>query len=138
MFGKTRMVNAPADALVRQQLAWREKWLGPDEGLIACWEVGRCMQATHPEIAAAALRDELPLLAYKGGFGKKPKKMKHKYGTLHYLAMWRGLRAEELSICIDKEITLQCSRVGVAVTFTYDREKYLSNVDDEGNEDDEP
>lgn len=135
MFSKRRPVTASADQPIRQRLTWQEKWLGSDEGLLACWEAGRQMRHTHPEIAAAAGRDELPSLPYKGGFAKKPKTKNGKYGTLHYLAMWKGLRSEELSICIDEEITLKCSRVGVAVTFTYDREKYLSNVDDEDEED---
>ncbi len=122
-----RSIGAP----LRSGLSRSEIWGDNDKGLIAAWECGRQWRQQRPELATSAERGELPLLPWKGGFAKKPKKLKHKYGTLHYLAAWRGLRSESLDISMDEEPSITCTKTGVEVTFTFDREKYLANVDEE-------
>ena len=48
-------------------------------------------------------------------------KMDFKPGTLFYLATWQGLRNEDLSISLDEDTVLVCSKTGQAV-------KYSSNL----------
>jgi hypothetical protein len=113
-----RDVNAPK----RVALSWEELWLGPDGGLIQCWERGREKRVEDPELAARAIAGELIILAWKGGVEEKLKTGK-KYGTLYYLATWQGLRGESLDIDLDGETRLVCSRTGQSVTFV----PYLPN-----------
>jgi len=108
---------------IRDGLSWEEKWKGPDDGLIACWEVGRDLAREDPELAEKAKRGELPVLAWKGGVEKMLKK-KEKYGTLNYLAEWQGLRGEDLKIAPAEEVALVCSRTGMKVIYTPHVEKY--------------
>jgi len=126
---------------IREGLSWEELWLGPDGGLIWCWERGRQKRIDDPELAKQAERGELPLLAWKGGvekkrqdqkplsgtleylatwqgFEKKRQDQKPLSGTLEYLATWQGLRGEDLNIDRNTPITLVCTRTGQAVTFT--------------------
>lgn len=107
---------------MQPDITWEERWLGPDKGLIACWEVGRSMRELKQEIAARAQAGELPVLPWKGGIEGQPK-FKKKIGSLNYLAAWRGLRDEDLDIGLTEEHTLTCSRTGVQVIFTGDLEK---------------
>jgi hypothetical protein len=51
-------------------------------------------------------------------------KKKQKFGTLFYLAMWQGLRGEDLNIEHTEEIVLNCTTTGMAVVFTSDVAKY--------------
>lgn len=63
-------------------------------------------------------------LPWKGGVDA-PLKSGRKFGTLFYLAMWRGLRGEDLDLDpISTETTLTCTRFGVQVTFTFDASKH--------------
>jgi hypothetical protein len=103
---------------IREGLSWEELWLGPDDGLIWCWERGRQKRSDEPELALQAERGELPLLAWKGGVAKKRQDDKALSGTLEYLATWQGLRGEDLNIDRDGSITLVCTRTGQAVTFS--------------------
>jgi hypothetical protein len=105
-------------------LSFCERWQQKDKGLIVCWEIGRQLAERKTELSVKALRDELPELPWKGGTNKEIVKIKHKYGTLQYLAEWQGLRAENLDIDLDSEYTLTCSRTGLSVTFTNDIRKH--------------
>jgi hypothetical protein len=102
---------------IREGLSWEELWLGPDGGLIWCWERGRQKRSDEPELASQAERGELPLLAWKGGVDKKRQDDKPLHGTLEYLATWQGLRGEDLNIDRNGAVTLICTRTGQAVTF---------------------
>ena len=84
--------------------------------LITAWEAGRAMATKQPSLAASALAGELPVLPYKGGVEKAIKGSK--VGTLFYLAMWQGLRGEDLSIDTDARPTAVCSRHGVTVHYS--------------------
>ncbi|MCL5736289.1 MAG: hypothetical protein M1274_11990 [Actinobacteria bacterium] len=99
---------------IREGLNWRETWLGPDNGLIWCWERGRQKRTELPELAERANRGELVGLEWKGGVTEKLKVDK-KPGTLQYLAAWQGIRGEDLDIDPDGEHTLLCSRTGQVV-----------------------
>jgi hypothetical protein len=114
---------------IRVGLSWDERWRGDDLGLIACWESGREMRATggwYPTVpegevdtepgAARADRGELLSLPWKGGVTKKLK-VDVKYGTLMYLAMWQGLRGEDLDVDLDGEAALTCELTGQRVVF---------------------
>jgi hypothetical protein len=60
----------------------------------------------------------LPSLPWVGG-GKAIKAGK-RVGALHYLAMWQGLRSEDLSIDLSAGATRTCTLTGMVVTFTGD------------------
>lgn len=96
-------------------------WRGADRGMIVSWASGMRLAAQRPELAASALRGELPVLPWKGGLKVAIKGKK--YGALWYLAMWQGLRGEDLDIEIGREVHLTCTKTGGAVTFTDDPEK---------------
>jgi hypothetical protein len=114
------------DRPVRGHLSWDELWAGPDYGLIYCWERGRQMRLAEPDLAKRAEQDELVTLPWKGGTenididddgdGKKKKSQK-RYGTLKYLAMWQGLRGEDLDIDLAGERVITCAKSKRAVVF---------------------
>jgi hypothetical protein len=108
---------------IRIGLSFEERWRGPDKGLITCWEVGRDMSKKEPELAERARKGELPVIGWKGGVDKKIKK-KEKYGTYKYLALWQGLRGDDLNIDLTEEIEIVCSRTGMKVVYTDDATKY--------------
>lgn len=110
---------------IREGLSWQEYWKGSDDGLIKCWEVGRKLSKKEPNLAGRAKNGELPILGWKGGVQKKIKK-KLKYGSLSYLAEWQGLRGDDLDIDLLEEREIVCSRTGMTVIFTAEREKYRS------------
>lgn len=114
-----RPINEPA----RENLSWEERWKGADQGLITCWEAGRNKRREAPELASQACAGQLIILPWKGGVEKAIKK-KQKYGTLFYLAMWQGLRGEDLNIDLDTEPVLTCSATGMTVIFTGEYKKY--------------
>jgi hypothetical protein len=106
----------------RTGLSYDEIWRGPDKALICCWEVGRQLRGKDPEIAARASNGELVALPWKGGTGNLDelpagKKPSTRYGSLRYLAMWQGLRGDDLDIDIDSQITLVCTRIKRPVIF---------------------
>ena len=114
MFGRLRR---SVDQPIREGLSWSDKWEGPDKGLIWCWERGRQKRAEEPDLAARADRGELPILAWRGGVEKKLR-TKKKLGTLHYLATWQGLRAEDLSLPLEGECVVVCAKTAQAVVFS--------------------
>jgi hypothetical protein len=116
-----RSISCP----VRELLSWNETWAGPDDGVIYCWERGRQMRLTEPDVAKRAEKGELVTLVWKGGTenideghgdGKKNKSQK-RYGTLKYLAMWQGLRGEDLDIELEAERIIVCANSKRAVIF---------------------
>jgi hypothetical protein len=106
----------------REGLSWEQRWQDLDKGLITSWEVGRELANKKPELAMKAKSGELPALDWKGGTEKALQK-NDKYGCLHYLAQWQGLRREDLDIDISAEKLLNCSRTGMKVTYTSDSTK---------------
>ena len=107
-----RSVHQP----IREGLSWDERWMGPDKGLIWCWERGRQKRVEEPELAAQADKGELVVLAWKGGVDKKLK-MERKPGTLQYLATWQGLRGEDLELALEDE-SIVCTKTGQTVVFS--------------------
>ena len=102
---------------IRKDPTAEEKWRGKDKGLILCWEEGRELAKTQPKLAKRALRGELPMLSWKGGVKRNPKKKK-KTGSFCYLAQWQGLRGDDLDIVLSDKQTIKCSRTGVKVSYT--------------------
>lgn len=113
----TRSINLP----IREYTSWEESWKGDDRGLIMSWERGRAKAKEDPNLASSAIDGVLVELPWKGGL-KKAVKIK-KFGSLFYLAMWQGLRGDDLYIDTDKEVDLMCRKFGITVTYTYDLAK---------------
>ena len=109
----------------REGLTADDRWNGDDKGVIAAWERGREIRRERPETAEKVDRGELPMEGWKGGVEKRTKTNK-KHGTLWYLAQWQGLRGEDLDIDLSKEKELVCSRTGMTVVYTRDREKWVT------------
>jgi len=92
-----------------------------------------------PELASRAIKNELVMLPWKGGFNlpklnAKPKKKVStaiKYGVFDYLAMWQGLRGEDLNIDTDKELFITCPREKREVIFTNSYAKFANSVEEE-------
>lgn len=113
---------------------YEDRMEGPDRGLINAWLAGRAKARESPELATRARNGELPMLPYRGGVDKAIK-TRSKVGSLLYVAMWQGLRGEDLCIDMTAEPTLACSRFGVPVTYTLDISKMFgSTATDEGEE----
>lgn len=121
-------IRVPADAPPRTGLTWAERWHGPDDGLIAAWEAGRELVSRHPALVEAVLAGELVELPWKGGLTRALKPGAPKFGTLLYVAMWRGLRGEALDMTTGAELQLTCARFGTTVTFTSDPAKYAADI----------
>lgn len=107
---------------IRLNANWEERWNGVDQGLVACWERGREKSLEDSALASQTRNGQLVLLPWKGGVEKALKK-KQKYGTLYYLAMWQGLRGEDLNIDTEEEAVLTCTKTKMTVVFTNDRTK---------------
>lgn len=99
---------------------------GYDKGLINAWQVGRGLAVRDPDIAAKSKNGELPVLHVKGGVEKRIKG--DKIGSLWYLAMWQGLRGEDLDIDMSQEVEMVCSRTGVKVLYTFDIDKLGNSI----------
>jgi len=97
---------------------------GPDQGVVNAWLAGIAMRREGGELQQLALANELPPLPYRGGVERKLK-IKLKIGSLLYLAMWRGLRGDDLDLDTEIEPELVCSRTGVRVLFTLDYNKLV-------------
>ena len=118
-------INRSITEPIRKDVKWEKKWDDADQGLIACWERGREMSAVDPDLASQAINGQLVVLPWKGGVEKELKnKKKPKFGTLPYLAMWQGLRGEDLDIDLDDEPVLSCSKNKMTVIFTNNKDKY--------------
>lgn len=123
----TTRVYRHIDEPLRTGLNQSETWESYDKGLIKCWEVGRTLAQTDPELAEQCLQGELPVLGWKGGCSRRLAKLE-KFGTLSYLAKWQGMRGESLDIDLTLEKTIICSKTGMIVTFTPDQAKYINQV----------
>lgn len=130
-----RSINEPS----RLEPNWEERWQDVSQGLITSWERGREKGIEDPELALRALNGELVVLPWKGGF-KLPKpgakvstvvSKAIKYGVFNYLAMWQGLRGEDLNIDADQEVSLTCTREKRMVVFTSSYAKYANSVESE-------
>lgn len=119
----TRIQRSMSEPIRPASLDWEARWQGPDQGLIACWERGRERVREDAGLAAAAVAGQLPLLPWKGGFEKATKKGS-RYGTLNYLAMWQGLRGQDLDIDTTADVEITCSATGMRTVFTADAAKY--------------
>ena len=115
----SRLISEP----IRENISMDQRWKGDDGGFIACWERGREKSKEAPELAEMARKGQLIPLPWKGGV-EKAIKTKAKIGTLQYLAMWQGLRGDDLHIDTEDEPTLRCTEHGVTVVFTNDYSKY--------------
>jgi hypothetical protein len=100
----------------REGLDLAGRWEGPDRGLIWCWERGREKQTEVPELAVRARDGELVSLVWKKG-------------TLRYLAMWQGLRGDDLDLALDGETPVTCTKTKKTVIFSW-----ASPPDDEEGE----
>ena len=100
---------------IRENLNWEQLWKGPDDGLICCWERGRELSEEKSWLAERAKNGELLVLAWNGGGENKIKGKKQ--GTLNYLAMWQGLRGDDLRIDPDGLHVEVCTRTGQLVTY---------------------
>lgn len=114
-------IRASIHKPIRKGLSTEELWKSVDNGLIAAWERGREVSEENPEFAALAKAGELVLLPWKGGVEQAVNGIK--YGTTRYLAMWQGLRGDDLDIDRSAELQLTCSRTGVTVHFSEDTKK---------------
>ena len=117
------MVHRRATEALRLGLSWDALWNGEDQGLIAAWEAGRVLASTRPDLSRLVLAGQFPTLPWKGGFDQAPK-AKIRYGTLLYLAMWLGLRGEDLLLDTDQETTRVCPLSGLRITFTADPSRW--------------
>jgi len=120
----SKRICRSVDEPIRKNPSFEERWNGPDNGLITCWEVGRIKRITSPDLAECAIHGELPVFGWKGGVEKKIQK-KEKYGSLNYLALWQGLRNEDLDIDPTEEREIICAKTGMKVVYTSDTSKYI-------------
>ncbi len=116
-----RSVNEP----LRTGLSWEEHWGDPSRAVISSWERGREKRLEAPDLALGAKNGQLVLLPWKGGVEKAIKKTE-KYGAFNYLAMWQGLRGEDLDVDLDQERSVTCSVTKMTVIFTSDSEKFAN------------
>lgn len=100
---------------------------GPDQGAINAWATGILKRADAPELAEMASAGELPVLPFRGGV-ETAIKTKTKVGHLLYVAMWQGLRGDDLYIDTESEISMTCTRTGVPVLYTMDFEKLRTSA----------
>jgi hypothetical protein len=109
-----------------QALTSQERWEGEDGGLTAAWIAGRAYAKSYPADAKDAGAGVLVQLPWKGGDDTESNKKRpaRRWAPLLYLAMWQGLRGEDLNIDTDQEIKVTCSRWGTVVTFTADSERW--------------
>lgn len=112
------LIQASAVNPPRQSESWEERQEGEDKGLISAWFAGRSMREREPDVVRAAIRGELPVLPFKGGVEKAIKG--RKIGSLHYIAMWQGLRGDDLNVVLASRPVMRCIRTGVLVNFTDD------------------
>ena len=116
---------------VRKDPTFDERWGSIELGLITSWEAGREMGLEKPGLAEEAKNGRLMALPWKGGVAKALKTTT-KYGVFNYVAMWQGLRGEDLNVDPDLEMTMSCSVMNVTVTYTSDCAKYANSVEEAG------
>lgn len=102
---------------------------GPDGGIVNAWLAGLSMRSRLPKLATAAEAGELPVLPYRGGV-ERALKTKSRVGSLLYVAMWQGLRGNDLDVDTSVEPVLTCARHGVTVRFTIQTAELLASEDE--------
>src|SRR5674476_952496 len=112
---------------VRKDPTFDERWGSIELGLITSWEAGREMGLEKPELVEDAKVGRLMVLPWKGGVAKALKTTT-KYGVFNYVAMWQGLRGENLNVDPEVEMTMTCTVMNVTVTYTSDFSKYANSV----------
>lgn len=105
---------------------WAEKWSGKDCGLITCWEIGRKMANSDEVLVNNVKNNELPILPWKGGFVKTLSNQTNKFAPYYYLAMWQGIRGDDLNIDTSIELSMTCSKTNMTSVFTIDHSKYAN------------
>ena len=70
---------------IGREMEYKDRWEHPVRTLIFSWDNGRKMVAKQPDLAKRAKTGELVELPWRRG-------------SWHYLAMWQGLRGEDLNI----------------------------------------
>jgi len=115
-----------SEPIRENKLSYDERWNKEDNGLILCWENGRKQAISNPEIADKAVANELPSLVWDGGHKKALKSSNMKHGSFYYLAMWQGLRGNDLNIDTDRDegLELICSATDMHTIFTTDINKF--------------
>lgn len=98
-------------------LTWKKRWQGEDNGLIACWEQGRKIAITNETLVTKVKNNELPVLPWKGGY-ENPIEKTRWHVPFYYYAMWLGLKGEDLKINLDDNIKVTCSRTKMTSIFT--------------------
>ena len=110
---------------VRGGLTWEERWGTIELGIISAWECGMEKRREFPDLASAAMDGELVPLPWKGGVDKAIKG--EKVGVFWYLAMWQGLRGDDLDLDPDNECTKTCTATKVTVVFTRELDKFATS-----------
>ena len=134
------IIDVNIDVPIRNGLTPNELWKQSDKGIIKAWELGREWAKLYPKMSSDAKSgylielkrktgyragdEENYVSLFKGGFNK-PQKESFRYGTLHYYAMWIGLRGDNLTINLDDEYPLTCKKTNMKVLYTYEAKKYL-------------
>ncbi len=84
-----RSINEP----IRENLSFDERWKTDDRGLVTSWEAGRELAQNNSNLSQQACDGELVELPWKRG-------------SWRYLAMWQGLRGEDLNINTTEQIQM--------------------------------
>ena len=121
-----RIIMSINEPIRDKYLSYAKRWNSYDNGLILCWEIGRKQAMENFELAEKALSNELPSLVWDGGHKKTLKSSNIKYGSFNYLAMWQGLRGNDLDIDLDRDegLELICSATAMHTIFTSNIDKF--------------
>lgn len=104
---------------------------GLEADLVAAWECGREKAREDPQLAHRAQLGALVPLPWQGGVTRAPKcPHPHMFGTFEYLAMWQGLRGDDLYIDTEQELERTCALTNVCVTFTTDAASLLGEPEE--------
>jgi hypothetical protein len=104
---------------IREGLSQHERWRDVDRGITYCWERGRQIRERNPDLAERAEAGELVMLLWQGGVETKLKEGYRKTGNLWYLAMWLGLRGDDLQIDMESTYTKTCTLHHQTVHYSY-------------------
>lgn len=104
---------------------WESRWGDLERSLVSAWERGREKNVEDPELADRARLGQLVVLPWKGGVEKAIQRI-DKVGTHLYVAMWQGLRGDDLDIDTSVESSITCSATGVSVVFSSEFSRYAN------------
>lgn len=113
------LIHVPADSPPPEELEFDQRWGTIDRALVTCWLRGRALRTEQgwQETARRAAAGELPSIIFDGGSDGPSKPGAKRTGVLQYLAIWQGIRGEDLKIDTEAATTLTCSGTGAVVTF---------------------